>query len=324
MLIDMHVHLADIEALSGKIAQGGGKSLGRLVRAVNKELSDDPGEGGLNKRWVKCVAYWVEESQLDRALLLALDGVYDESGKACPEKSVLQVDNEFIASFAGSGGPFLFGASLHPYRKDAVDQLEKLVKQGAKLIKWIPSAQYIEPDNKLCFPFYEAMADFGIPLLTHTGIEHSLGMRRIRYNHPAKLVPALEKGVKVIAAHCGVHLFLHEPSFFGSWARLAREYEHLYGDTGAFAVVTRISYLKKILRDKELLSKLLYGSDYPGIPSPKWCWQLGFKKMSELSQIKNPLEKYLQVMQAVGLPREVLERAGHLLQIKEKELVNEL
>jgi predicted TIM-barrel fold metal-dependent hydrolase len=182
-------------------------------------------------------------------------------------------------------------------------------------VKWIPSTQWIEPDAPACFPFYEALAHFGIPLLSHTGIEHTLGSRRASFNHPSRLAPALERGVKVIAAHCGVHLFLHERSFFGAWAEMARRHEHLYGDTGAFAIVTRVPYLRRVLKDPVLQSKLLYGSDFPGIPSPRWCWQLGIKRIRELACVANPLERNMRVMQDLGMPSAVCERAHELLKI---------
>jgi hypothetical protein len=150
-------------------------------------------------------------------------------------------------------------------------------------------------------------------LLSHTGVEHTLGNRRSDYNHPRRLIPALEHGVTVIAAHCGAHLFLHEPSFFGAWASLAREHENLYGDCGAFSIMTRIPYLKRICDDAVLPRKLLYGSDFPGIPAPGWCWQLGPRKMRSLSRINNPLERNVRIMQALGIPEDAFERAEPLL-----------
>lgn len=327
MKIDMHVHQADINLMSAKSPQGrnfrSNRHLNRMSRRISAELASVKAEGELNEKWAQRLVAWVRESQLDKVVLLALDAVYDDAGNPCPEKTILQVENEFILSTIENKPEFIFGASIHPYRKDAVAELERLHKKGASLVKWIPSAQYIEPDNKLCYPLYEALAHYGIPLLSHTGMEHTLGTRRLSYNHPKRLISALEKGVKVIAAHCGVHLFLHEPSFFRSWAFLAREHENFYGDTGAFSVVTRIPCLRRILKDKVLQSKLLYGSDFPGIPSPRWCWQLGFRKMRELSQIKNPLERNLLVMQSLGMPLEVLERADKILSLDKEIISNE-
>jgi predicted TIM-barrel fold metal-dependent hydrolase len=327
MKIDMHVHLADIELLLASRQEGrishSTRHLTRILQKTSSENSTMTEGSSLNERWIKCLIAWVRESQLDKIVLLAMDAVFDESGNACPERTVLHVDNEFVCSVAAEQPEFIFGASIHPYRKDAIVELERLIKKGARLIKWIPSGQYIEPDNSRCYPFYEALSHYGIPLLSHTGMEHTLGTRRLSFNHPERLVPALKKGVTVFAAHCGVHLFLHEPSFFKSWALLAKEHENLYGDSGAFSIVTRIPCLRQILKDKALRDKLIYGSDFPGIPSPLWCWQLGFKKMRELSGINNPLERNMRVMQALNIPPEVFERTHKLLHIKEEILSND-
>jgi predicted TIM-barrel fold metal-dependent hydrolase len=317
MKIDMHVHLADVEALwAAPLAGPVPRASRHLARALHRTLnacSIAAGSKDANERWTECLAGWVKESQLDKVVVLALDAVFAESGRACPDRTVLHVDNDFVCSVAACHSGFMFGASIHPYRRDAVGELERLVAKGACLVKWIPSGQFIEPDDPTCYPFYEAMAHYGIPLLSHTGVEHTLGKKRSDYNHPRRLIPALERGVTVIAAHCGAHLFLHEPSFFGAWASLAREHENLYGDCGAFSIVTRIPYLKRICDDAVLPRKLLYGSDFPGIPAPGWCWQLGPRKMRSLSRINNPLERNVRIMQALGIPEDAFERAEPLL-----------
>lgn len=323
MNIDLHVHLADIDAIQAARNTGVGPrsgALSRLLRWVEMEQSVLGCEGSLNERWVNRLVNWLRESQLDHAVLLALDHVFDPSGVVSPEQTLLRVDNDFVASVAAQHPEFIFGASIHPYRKDAIAELERLLKKGARLVKWIPSSQHIEPDNPLCMAFYEALAHYHIPLLSHTGVEHTLGSRRSRDNHPLRLVPALERGVTVIAAHCGEHLFLYEPSFFKAWASMARRYEHFYGDSGAFSVVTRIPALRTILKDPLLRTKLLYGSDFPGIPAPHWCWQLGLSKMCDLSRMTNPLARNMHVMKALGMPEEVFERAYQLLGIR-KEIV---
>jgi len=317
MKIDMHVHLADIEALLADKRRRRPFYLRRFLDRAGRRGSADqssPEEKlDATDAWISSLAGWVEESQLDRIVVLALDAVFDASGRPSPEKTVLHVKNEFVCSVAAEHPDFMFGASIHPYRKDAVEELGRLVKQGACLIKWLPSGQYIQPDDPKCYPFYEALVHYRIPLLSHTGIEHTLGSKRSSYNHPSRLIPALEQGVTVIAAHCGVHLFLHEPSFFRSWASLVEKYDNLYGDLGAFSVMTRIPCLRRIVSNDELRGRILYGSDFPGIPSPMWCWQLGLKKMRELSRIANPLERNIRVMQALGVPTETFERVHDLL-----------
>lgn len=322
MKIDLHVHVADVESLlksklTGRLPHSTGY-LSRLLREISGDSPSPDGMKETNTRWLKRLAGWVHESPLDAIVILALDAVYDKDGRLRMDRTMLHVENDFVQAAANNQPKFIFGASIHPYRKDAVTELERLVKNGARLIKWIPSAQYIEPDSPKCHQLYEAMTHFNIPLLCHTGVEHMLGIRRSDYNHPRRLVPALEKGVKVIAAHCGAHLFLHEPSFVNAWSTLAKAYEHLYGDTGAFSIVTRIPALKRILKDPVLQTRLLYGSDYPGIPSSVWCWQLGLSQMREFSRISNPLVRNMSVMQALGLPAEAFERAHQKLGINKE------
>jgi predicted TIM-barrel fold metal-dependent hydrolase len=316
MKIDTHVHLADIRPL---LASGNGnddmasmKRLSRMVRWALDGRSLSGPSAKLNDQWSDILSGWIDASSLDCAVLLALDGVYDKDGRLLPDKTMLTVDNDFVWQFVSRRPEFMFGASIHPYRKDALEELERVVARGACVVKWIPSGQHIDPADPKCYPFYEALAHYGIPLLTHTGIEHTLGSRRSRCNHPQKLVPALKAGVKVIAAHCGVHLFLHEPSWFDAWATLAKEYENLFGDLGAFAIVTRARYVRRIFRDNALMHKVLYGSDFPTLPSAYWCWQLGLAKMRSLSRVPNPLERNLQMMRALGMPEIVFENANRI------------
>lgn len=323
MIVDMHVHVADLEALGNKkdvkfFSRNTGlfnrifyRAIAALSFGYNPDLTNDS--------MLSLLEQWVRDSQLDKVVLLALDGTYDQSGSFCPEKTAIYVANSFVLAASKASPVFMFGASIHPYRKDSVSALEDVIKQGACLVKWIPSGQYIQPDAPQCFPFYEALAHYKIPLLTHTGVEHTLGLKRADYNNPDRLVPALEMGVSVIAAHCGTRLFLHEKSFFDNWCTLAMRYENFFGDLGAFTLMTRIPYLKKILASNDLRRKVLYGSDFPSAPLPKWCWQLGLKKMSALGKIDNPLERNIRVMQSLKVPTEVFERAASVLPSPEEK-----
>lgn len=320
MRIDSHVDLRT-PATRGPAADRhpAGGTLGRMLRRTRNDHATEAAEDDINARAWQQLAGRVRQSPLDKAVLLALDGVVAADGHPHPELTRLCVANDFVHHAAAQHPELLFGASIHPYRPDAMDRLARCVAQGACLVKWIPSAQRIDPAAPRCFSFYDALAHYGIPLLTHTGVEHTLGMRRSRYNHPRRLIPALERGVTVIAAHCGVHMFLHEPSYFRAWARLARDYENLYGDTGAFAVVTRVPQLRRICRDDVLRNKLVYGSDYPGIPSPLWCWQLGLCEARAAAQQTNPILRNLSVMQGLGMPVSVTERAHDALGIGKVE-----
>lgn len=145
MKIDMHVHLADIEALLADKRRRRPFLLRRFLDRAGRRAAADqaslegPQKVNATEAWISSLAGWVEESQLDKIVVLALDAVFDESGRPCPEETVLHVDNEFVCSVAAEHPNFMFGASIHPYRKDAVEELGRLVKRGACLIKWLPS-----------------------------------------------------------------------------------------------------------------------------------------------------------------------------------------
>src|SRR5207245_6439938 len=127
----------------------------------------------------------------------------------------------------------LFGASVHPYRKEAVAEIERCVRGGAVLLKWLPITQNFDPSDEPCIPVYEALAHYKLPLLSHTGGEKSLPTLNPHVADPMLLVPALKRGVTVIAAHCGTKSAIWETDFLPHFMRLAQEYENCYGDTSA-------------------------------------------------------------------------------------------
>jgi predicted TIM-barrel fold metal-dependent hydrolase len=267
--------------------------------------------------WIRArVLEWIETSSLDKVVLLAMDAAYSESGDLRPDDTLLITNNHFVAETARQSPKALFGASIHPCRKDALNELDEAVKMGACLIKWVPSAQKIDMASRRVTPFLEAMAEYDIPLLCHTGIEHTLSRSDNHLNRPGKLRPALDLGVRTIAAHCGTSLFLHEKNYLREWLALTAQYPHLFGDISAFSMVTRIRFLRKLLRNPTSRDRILYGSDFP-IPAFPFHFipHLGWKKARLLEEVSNPLEKAYRVIREFGVPDEVFTRAGDILKI---------
>jgi hypothetical protein len=259
---------------------------------------------------------WVADSVVDRAVLLALDAAYHDDGTRDPDHTLLVTDNDFVADLATTHKKIRFGASIHPYRHDAVIELERLIGRGACLVKWLPGAQNIQPDHPRCLPFYEALAHYRIPLLCHTGVEHTLKAFPNQLNDPRRLIPALERGVTVIAAHCGSRIFLHEKSYFQNWQVMALRYERFYGDISAFGVITRIWLLRRMLKSPALMAKLLFGSDFPVPQMPLSCLgPVSLKQALELRRMTNPFDQAVAMMKAAGVPDEVFSRAEQLLRL---------
>lgn len=257
---------------------------------------------------------YLNESILDYAVALALDAPYSTDGKRAHPKKSLVISNEFVSELVSKNTKLLYGASVHPYRPDAISTLEKVIKEGACLIKWLPAAQNIDPQDTRCFPFYEILAEAGLPLLCHTGGEHILKVYSNCYNDPDRLRPALERGVTVIAAHCGTRMFLNEKCYFSKWTRMAREYENFYGDLAAFLIWTRLRPLRTILKEPALTAKVLFGSDFPSLHFPfSYLGKIGIREALSLRNITNPFDQAVLTFKAAGVPDAVFSRAQHLL-----------
>lgn len=323
MIIDIHVHVA-IPGDGDRADPAGPrprKSL--LLRYLERRAggaagtaAPQDGQDGVQLR----VLNWLSESVVDRAVFLALDRPHHRNGQPDEANTVFAPGNDAVAGLARKHRKALFGASVHPYRHDAIAEVERLIRLGACLLKWIPSAQNIKPDDPRCLPFYEALAHYRLPLLCHVGNEHTLGRFDNALNDPLLLRPALERGVTVIGAHCGASLFLHERSWFPAWALLAREHENFYGDLGAFCLPLRGGALSKIRRDPELLRKVLYGSDFPALVLPVvHLAGLGLARWRRVRAIANPFDRAYFALKLLGLPDEVFSRAGSLLRIAPAE-----
>ncbi len=319
MKLDIHVHIGGAdEKHNGNYWNPRNKS-NLFLRLFMRQLGlrkEEVNEASDEKIRSRLLA-WLEESSIEVAVVLALDGAYMEDGTLDSIKTRMIVSNEYVASIAQNNPRVLFGASVHPYRKDSLHYLEKLIQRGARLVKWIPSAQGIDPLSPKCMPFYELLAHYRIPLLSHTGVEHALSGGDQRLNAPTRLIAALEHGVSVIAAHCGTIVYLYERSGFGEWRRMALEYERFYGDISGFFCPTRMPALRAITRDPRLVSKVIYGSDFPAMVWPTACFPfIGTSVVRKLGRIKNPFDRAYRTLQALGVPDEVFTRGWDLLSLK--------
>jgi predicted TIM-barrel fold metal-dependent hydrolase len=251
-------------------------------------------------------------SGLDAVVVLALDAVYDRDGNRDEANTHFYVANDYVAELASRNPKILFGASVHPYRKDAVAELERCVGRGAVLLKWLPVVQNFNPADERCFPFYEALAHHRLPLLCHTGGERMLPNLNTEVEDPMLLVPALERGVTVIAAHCGTRDRSTHRDYTPAFLRLTHEYERLYGDTAALNLPTRSYAYDKLLSDPVVRAKLVHGSDWP-VPSipPR---RIGLWNATQmLLREGNWLQRDVEIKRRLGLDDAYWHRAATVL-----------
>lgn len=312
---DIHAHFAPLgrHAATDRFLRQPNRYVRMFLRQLDlpvETLGIPDADAMLRRRFLE----WVSHCGIDRVVVLALDAAHDVSGEPCPEDRAFVVDNEFVAELCSAHPALLFGASVHPYRRDAVACLERLIARGACMVKWIPSAQQIRLDDPRCTPVYDLLAAHRVPLLVHTGNEHATSRTRNSWNDPALLSHALDRGVTVIAAHCGARMWMHERCFFSTFCRMALEHDRLFGDISAFGIPTRIPMLRTLRRTPDLMSKVLYGSDFPATEWARWfVFMIGARAVREVLQERNPLRRPYLLMRHVGLPETVFTRAGELL-----------
>ena len=265
MIIDVHTHICAL----GR----GGMTSEKLIRSpAFRFMRWRLGIRGERSTWPaqleQAMLGTIDASGLDKAVILAFDAVYREDGTRDDANTHLFVENDYVAELAARHPKVLFGASIHPYRRDAVEELERCLKMGAVLVKWLPLTQIMNPADPRCFPFYDALAHYRIPLLCHTGGEQTLTAPDRTVRDPARLLPALQRGVTVVAAHCGTRSLWWEESYLETFCQMAKEHDRLYGDTAAITLPTRNYCLERILSDAQVRSKLVHGSDWPVIAWP--------------------------------------------------------
>ena len=202
-------------------------------------------------------------AMVDSAVVLALDSVMDEKGRQDLPKTELFVSNEFVSREVRKYDNLFFGASVNPYRENAFDELQTAYDEKAVLIKWLPSVQYIDPADKRLIPFYERAGELGLPLLTHTGDEHSFTRARNELSDPLRLRLPLDVGVTVIAAHVATNGTNGGQRNFERILPLFSEYPNLYADISSLTQLNKVGHLQKILRHKHIIDRLFYGTDMP-------------------------------------------------------------
>lgn len=245
--------------------------------------------------------------------LLAFDKTYREDGSPDLQHTKFHVPNSYVVQVAQERPDILVPViSVHPYRKDALRELEKWAAKGIKMVKWLPNSQGMNPSHPHCMPFYRKMAELDMVLLGHAGKENAISVAKFSgLGNPLFYRNALDSGIKVIMAHCagmGTNKDIDDPSkkltkSHKLFLRLMnqKQYEgYLFGDIAAVTTINRMGQpLKDILAHDEIHHRLINGSDYPlplvnALVSLKALQRAGYISQPEAGALqeiyyKNPL-----------------------------------
>ena len=315
----MHVHMVG----NGVGGSGGWLRLKGWHRALARFMVRQLGmpasalEGDLEKIYAERLLKLVRESSLDAIVLLAHERVHDTDGTPRDDLGSMFVANDVVLDLAQRHPEFLAGVSIHPARRDALDELDRCIARGAVLMKCLPNCQNIDPSDRCYVPFWKRMADARLPLLAHTGGEHTVPIVNKKFADPKLLRAPLECGVLVIAAHCGTSSGAFDRDYFDDWVAMLRAFPKLYGDVSAMVSLNRCAHLKDCRRP-EIEPRILHGSDFPVPVFGHRLWldrSIEHERFHRIQRIDNPLERDFQFKKALGFSDEVFTRAEKLLRI---------
>ncbi|WJW76813.1 amidohydrolase family protein [Thiohalobacter sp. IOR34] len=238
-----------------------------------------------------------------RAVLLALDRAYDAQGVPSSRLDGFTVSNGDVRAWCNEDPElFLFGASVHPHRQDALDALQRVADQGAVLVKLIPNSQGIDLADPRHRPYLRKLNELRLPLLCHTGIEIVLPTQWQAWGDLDRLRPALDAGVTVIAAHGGSSGWFHDRPSLRRYAALLAAYPNLYGDTAALGLVNRMGTLLWWRDHAGDFGRLLFGTDYPlPLSVPAWRPFLAAADYRRLKRTGNPFDRMVLLLEALQI-----------------------
>lgn len=321
-IVDMHCHVAGIGAgnsgcfVSPRLRESWKFDIYLRAFGISRNDLKEKGDMLVADRISESLA---QSKFVKKAVVLALDGVVGQDGMLDKDRTEMYVPNEFVISAVAKHRNLLFGASVNPYRKDALQRLEWAKAHGAVLVKWIPSIMKIDPADPRLEPFYRKLVKLDLPLLTHAGNERSFSSAEDEFCDPYRLRLPLSQGVKVIAAHIASTGTYHGERSTDRLVRLMREYPNLYSDISSLTQLNKYSYLKEAITTQEFKGRLVYGSDFPlintALVSP-WYYglRLSPKQLFTISRTKNPWDADVLLKHYLGTPGEVFE--GRLRQLR--------
>jgi len=317
-LIDCHVHLA-------ALPEGGNgcyisphmlrSPLFRFLLWKHGLSPDNP--GGANRKYVDDLLAELRASrQVRQAVLLGMDGVYDQAGQLAREETHFLISNDYVLETARAHpDDFLPGVSINPQRRDAVDEVHRCAEAGAVLVKVLPNAQQFDPGDAKYTPFYRALAERRLPFLSHVGYEFSLIGKDQSVGNPDRLKLALDEGVTVIAAHaCSYGLMLYE-RFLPVLLDFSKRYQNFYADISALTLPNRFRMLLHLRRHPEIHNRLLFGTDYPLSVTHVAAWgRVGLHALGGIVRMKNRFDRQYAVCTVLGVKFnsfQALMNSGH-------------
>jgi len=206
----------------------------------------------------------MDEANIEKAVIMGLDTSAQEhwafKGKG--------LSNDQIADFVKRHPDRFIGyASVDPKRSDAVEELERCVKElDLKGVKFHPSAVNLYPnDEKYFYPLYEKCVELNIPVQSHSGTT-GLYFTKIKYTMPIHYddVAVDFPTLKLVLLHFGI----------GGWhdqaMSIAFRHPNVYLDLSGASPYIIPKDLLFAANTPFFQDKVVFGTDYPFVGMAKW------------------------------------------------------
>jgi len=309
------------------------RALGRPAWRTARWLAGLPRAGNdLDRRLAsEYESHFSLSGPVERYVLLAFDAVHDDQGDrpSLPGPgdkfgSDIYTSNSLVRDICRRHPErFLFGASIHPYRPNAVACVEEAFAAGACLLKWIPLHHNIDVADKRTVAVLRKCAQLGLPLLVHCGEEYTLTTHRpdqrsvepllatLRMLHregsmPPTIIAHVATPVTPLGSRASYRALVD--ALTGDMADAP-----LYADISALATWGKAGFLRQLLRRPELHAKLLFGSDFP---VPPGLFRLRRHLASDyraVSEIESWPQRIATACRVLGFNDIVMHRAAELL-----------
>lgn len=281
-LVDFHTHIAAIgTTIPGAFVNPkmrSGLNLDRLKFLIYTSASGIKKLENADQEYIERLVHLARAiKRHGKYRILALDKNYNPDGTVNLTKTNMYVPNDYVVELARRH-PDIFSPviSVHPYRQDALVEIDKWAEAGLKYIKWLPNAMGIDPAAKSVEPFYRRMKQHNMILLSHAGEEQAVQAEDDqRLGNPLLLRKPLDIGVRVIVAHAASlgscedldNPAVKETSCFDLFLRLMDEPKYVglvFGEISAMLQFNRMpGPLAELLKRQDLHPRLVNGSDYP-------------------------------------------------------------
>ncbi|MFT5192926.1 MAG: putative TIM-barrel fold metal-dependent hydrolase [Verrucomicrobiales bacterium] len=320
-ILDMHCHTAGIGAgdsgawISDEMRTSW--KFGLYLRVFGSSEKQVSTEG--DQILMDIIARSIRESvHVDGAVILAMDAPYSDDGELDRTSGEIFVPNRFIGETVKLYPELYFGASVHPNRADALQELTWSKQNDALLVKWLPNIQNINPSDERHVPYYEKLIELNLPLLTHVGDEDSFSKTNNALGDPQLLRLALKMGVRVIAAHVASSGKSQGQDNVERLLEMMPEYPNLVADLSTLTQTNRRRHLRKVLNDARLEGRLMYGTDYPLTNTPlvtpwQYPFNLTLSQLWRLGRTRNSWDRDVQLKAALGVSPAVFKLSREYL-----------